>query len=86
MSVSEPTYSFCSSVLALARIFNAQIYGGRIIRLPDRRFRYEIVGPIEPHCSGCPRIKPSKMPAIICMVSSTSILPGPRDAVNPCSI
>jgi len=32
----------------LARIFNAPIYGGRIIRLPDRRFRYEIVGPIEP--------------------------------------
>jgi hypothetical protein len=25
MSVSEPTYSFCSSVFALARIFNAQI-------------------------------------------------------------
>jgi Kdo2-lipid IVA lauroyltransferase/acyltransferase len=48
MSVSELTYSFCSSVLALARIFNAQNYGGRIIRLPDRRFGYEIVGPIEP--------------------------------------
>ena len=32
----------------LARVFNAPIYGGRIIRLPDRRFRYEIVGPIEP--------------------------------------
>ncbi len=32
----------------LARVFNAQIYGARVIRLPGRRFRYEIVGPIEP--------------------------------------
>ena len=35
-------------LVRLARMFNAQIYGGRIIRLPDRHFRYEIVGPIEP--------------------------------------
>jgi Kdo2-lipid IVA lauroyltransferase/acyltransferase len=32
----------------LARVFNAQIYGARIVRLPGRRFRYEIVGPIDP--------------------------------------
>jgi KDO2-lipid IV(A) lauroyltransferase len=32
----------------LARVFNAQVYGARVIRLPERRFRYEIVGPIEP--------------------------------------
>ena len=32
----------------LARAFNAQIYGARVVRLPERRFRYEIVGPIEP--------------------------------------
>jgi KDO2-lipid IV(A) lauroyltransferase len=32
----------------LARIFDARIYGARVIRLPDRRFRYEIEGPIEP--------------------------------------
>jgi KDO2-lipid IV(A) lauroyltransferase len=35
-------------LVRLARMFDAQIYGGRIIRLPDRRFRYEIVGPITP--------------------------------------
>ena len=32
----------------LARIFDACIYGARVIRLPDQRFRYEIFGPIEP--------------------------------------
>jgi KDO2-lipid IV(A) lauroyltransferase len=32
----------------LARAFNARIYGARAVRLPERRFRYEIVGPIEP--------------------------------------
>jgi KDO2-lipid IV(A) lauroyltransferase len=32
----------------LARVFNAQIYGARVIRLPGRRFRYELVGPLEP--------------------------------------
>ncbi len=32
----------------LARSFDAQIYGARIVRLPDRRFRYDIVGPLAP--------------------------------------
>jgi KDO2-lipid IV(A) lauroyltransferase len=35
-------------LVRLARVFNAKIYGARVIRLPDRRFRYEMVGPIEP--------------------------------------
>jgi Kdo2-lipid IVA lauroyltransferase/acyltransferase len=33
----------------LARIFECPIYATRVIRMPDRRrFRYEIIGPIEP--------------------------------------
>jgi KDO2-lipid IV(A) lauroyltransferase len=32
----------------LARIYDCPVYGSRIIRRPDRRFDYEIVGPIEP--------------------------------------
>ena len=34
--------------IRLARAFDAELYGARMIRLPDRRFRYEMVGPIEP--------------------------------------
>jgi KDO2-lipid IV(A) lauroyltransferase len=40
-----------------ARIFNAQIYGARVIRLPGRRFRYELVGPIEPVRDAAGRIE-----------------------------
>ncbi len=32
----------------LVRIYDCPVYGSRIIRRPDRRFGYEIVGPIEP--------------------------------------
>lgn len=32
----------------LARIYQCPIYGSRMIRLPDRRLRYQIVGPIAP--------------------------------------
>lgn len=32
----------------LARIYDCPVYGSRVIRLPDQRFRYELVGPIEP--------------------------------------
>ena len=40
----------------LARIFDAPIYGSRIIRLPHRRFRYDSVGPIEPVRDGSGRV------------------------------
>ena len=30
------------------RIYDCPVYGSRIIRRDDRRFGYEIVGPIEP--------------------------------------
>ena len=32
----------------LVRIYDCPVYGSRIIRRPDQRFGYEIVGPIEP--------------------------------------
>jgi Kdo2-lipid IVA lauroyltransferase/acyltransferase len=32
----------------LSRIYDCPVYGSRIIRRPDNRFDYEIVGPIEP--------------------------------------
>ncbi len=32
----------------LVRIYDCPVYGSRIIRWPDQRFGYEIVGPIEP--------------------------------------
>jgi KDO2-lipid IV(A) lauroyltransferase len=32
----------------LARIYDCPVYGSRVIRRPDQRFDYEIVGPIEP--------------------------------------
>jgi KDO2-lipid IV(A) lauroyltransferase len=32
----------------LARVYDCPIYGSRVIRIPGRRFRYEIIGPIEP--------------------------------------
>jgi KDO2-lipid IV(A) lauroyltransferase len=32
----------------LVRLYDCPVYGSRIIRRPDRRFGYEIVGPIEP--------------------------------------
>jgi Kdo2-lipid IVA lauroyltransferase/acyltransferase len=32
----------------LVRIYDCPVYGSRIVRRPDRRFGYEIVGPIEP--------------------------------------
>jgi KDO2-lipid IV(A) lauroyltransferase len=32
----------------LARIYDCPVYGSRVIRRPDNRFDYEIVGPIEP--------------------------------------
>jgi Kdo2-lipid IVA lauroyltransferase/acyltransferase len=31
----------------LARMFDAHIYGARVVRLPDRRFGYEVIGPID---------------------------------------
>jgi KDO2-lipid IV(A) lauroyltransferase len=52
----------------LARVFNAQIYGGRMIRLPGRRFRYEFVGPIEPVRDAAGRIETAATMQVIASI------------------
>jgi KDO2-lipid IV(A) lauroyltransferase len=52
----------------LARIFNAQIYGARVIRLPGRRFRYELVGPLEPVRDAAGRIEAAATMQVIASI------------------
>jgi len=52
----------------LARVFNAQIYGARVIRLPGRRFRYELVGPLEPVRDAAGRIETAATMQVIASI------------------
>lgn len=56
-------------VARLARSFECEIYGGRTIRLPDGRFRYDVVGPIAP-----PRDDSGKIVVVPTMQMITGII------------
>jgi KDO2-lipid IV(A) lauroyltransferase len=58
-------------IARLARTFDCPIYGSRVIRLPDNRFRYELIGPIE-----APRDRSGRLDVVQTMQLITSVIEG----------